>query len=63
MGAGREALILCVLCEHIAIPVVLVSLFSTILNRIFSIRIACYVHSCKILLNVLVILKTYLPRG
>ena len=56
-AAGRKAPILFLLCEHTAILVVLVFLRSLTLNRIFSIRTACYVHSCTIVLNISAILE------
>ena len=47
----KKALILFHLCEHIAILVILVFFCSFILNRIFSIRIACYIRLLRSLLH------------
>ena len=55
--AGREALIVSLFCEHIAIPVMLVFLLPAILNTNFSLRIALYIHSCTIVLDISVTLK------
>ncbi len=49
-------------CEYIAIPVILVFLFLIILNnRFFSVRIACYVRFCTIVLNVSVVIEDMSP--
>ena len=58
----EEKLQSCLLCEHIAIPVILIFLFPVLLNnKILSIRIACYVRTSTTVLKLSVVLEDMFP--